>query len=358
MDRNNLIIDEQLLTPESIYQMKEHAKLYDSTPDKKTFLKNISAYEQKVVLLNSVRPYEVLQFLSELELETSKLILNSLNYDDISRILMLFTQEDKEMFYKTFSDLDLVNQFIVHDKKADEYVSDLSTERKVDLLQASNKETIEATSKVYESIPQSERVEVMDKITSAEASVVLDQVEITEENVKLEENEQNEILNKEEKTEENKEQSEEQQERIKEDKKENTALRDFLTSKLEYYKQNVPGFENIDINNPELYESLPLELQQLIDRDFEMLNKDENKEQLDQTELTNELSSSLGDDDITQIDSSNLESESKENELFVVDNGSLEKFTQAKETCEKELIVSVQNALASQNLQNTNQKTL
>ena len=78
MDKERLIINENELSYEEINKIKQHAKQYDSVADKKEFLRSAGAYEQKIILLESKRPYEVLNYLSELGLQTSKLILNSL----------------------------------------------------------------------------------------------------------------------------------------------------------------------------------------------------------------------------------------------------------------------------------------
>ena len=62
-------------------KFKEHAKLYDTAYDKKEFLKSVSVHEQKIILMNSSKPYEVLNYLDELDLKSSRLLLEELNYD-------------------------------------------------------------------------------------------------------------------------------------------------------------------------------------------------------------------------------------------------------------------------------------
>ena len=92
-------------------QLELHAKKYDSAPNKKEFLKNVCAYEQKIILLNSKNPYEVLNYMQELDLKSSKLVLEELSYEEIKRLLELFTSEHKKMFYNSFSSLELVKAY-------------------------------------------------------------------------------------------------------------------------------------------------------------------------------------------------------------------------------------------------------
>lgn len=158
---------EKEINYDEIKQMEEHAKGYEVAADKKDFLRNISAYEQKIILLNSKNPYEVLNYLDELDLKNSRQILNELSFDEIKQILELFTSEDKQNFYKNFSDLTLVNQFIVHDKSSSNYIKDLSFDRKVNLIDSSNKETVMASAKIYETMPKEERSIVSEVVTTA-----------------------------------------------------------------------------------------------------------------------------------------------------------------------------------------------
>ena len=154
MEEKNI---EKEINYDEIKKMEEHARGYETAEDKKEFLKNIPAYEQKIILLNSKNPYDVLCYLDELDLKNSRLILEELSFEEINKILELFTLEDKQNFYKNFSDLSLVNKFIAHDSKADEYVKDLSLDRKVDLINSSDKTTVVASAKIYESLPVEER---------------------------------------------------------------------------------------------------------------------------------------------------------------------------------------------------------
>ena len=156
-----------------IKQIKEHAKNYDLSSDKKEFLKNVSAYEQKLILLESKNPCEVLTYLDELNLKSTKLVLRELTVDEISKILELFTTEDKKRFYNTFSELSVVNEFIMFDKNSSEYIKELSIERKIELMDSSNEKTSEATSIVYESMTPEEKTIAVESITSVDAISVL-----------------------------------------------------------------------------------------------------------------------------------------------------------------------------------------
>lgn len=174
MDNIDTISNQTILNEESINSIKEHALLYDTAYDKKDFLKNVSPYEQKIILMNSSRPYEVLNYLDELDLKGTRVLLEQLNYDEIKHIISLFTGEDKKKFYANFSDLSLVNQFIVQDRNASDHVEDLSFERKVEILDSSDKETEVATSAIYESMSAEERVSAAEKVTDVDASYTLE----------------------------------------------------------------------------------------------------------------------------------------------------------------------------------------
>ena len=201
MEERNI---EKSINYDEIKQMEEHAKKYEDAFDKKDFLRNISAYEQKIILLNSQHPYEVLNYLDELDLKNSRQILSELNFDEIKNILELFTAEDKKDFYKSFSDLSLVNQFIVQDKASSNYIKDLSFDRKVDLIDSSNKETVMASAKIYETMPEEERIVVAESVTTSnsistlsEAAGYVESNEINSDVVKLDSttNESNELDN-------------------------------------------------------------------------------------------------------------------------------------------------------------------
>jgi len=195
-------MEEKELYYEKIKQMEEHSKKYEEAPDKKDFLKNVSAYEQKLILLNSNKPYEVLNYLDELDLKNTREILSELSFDEINRIVELFTTEDKQRFYKNFSDLTLVNQFIVNDKSSSNYIKDLSFDRKVDLIDSSNKETVMASAMIYETMPDEERDVVPEFITTSNSVSTLNEainyVENNETDIETDEENLNENDSKEE----------------------------------------------------------------------------------------------------------------------------------------------------------------
>lgn len=184
---NENILISQGMSYEYLKRLEEHSKLYDFVPDKKSFLRSIIPYEQKLVLLNSSDPYEVLNYLDELDNKATRKILNELTYDEIKKVISLFNSEDKKAFYSHYSDLDLVNQFIVHDKNASEYIDDLTFNRKVDLIDSSNSKTIEATSKVYETMSEEQQDIVSDFVTESSAVSNLSTVEAQAENNSIEE---------------------------------------------------------------------------------------------------------------------------------------------------------------------------
>lgn len=184
---NENILISQGMSYEYLKRLEEHSKLYDFVSDKKSFLRSIIPYEQKLVLLNSSDPYEVLNYLDELDNKATRKILNELTYDEIKKVISLFSSEDKKAFYSHYSDLDLVNQFIVHDKNASEYIDDLTFNRKVDLIDSSNSKTIEATSKVYETMSEEQQDIVSDFVTESSAVSTLSVVEAQAENNSIEE---------------------------------------------------------------------------------------------------------------------------------------------------------------------------
>ena len=175
MNTNN---NQNFIDYETMKKIHEHALLYESAYDKKDFLRNISPYEQKIILMNSSKPYDILEYLDELDLKGTRLLLEELSFDEIKHIINLFSSEDKKKFYATFSDLALVNQFITHDKNSSEHVENLSFERKVDLMDSSDKETEVATSVIYESMAVDERVTASEKLTDADASYTLESTNV------------------------------------------------------------------------------------------------------------------------------------------------------------------------------------
>ena len=168
----------KILDTDAMNIIKQHAKLYDSAYDKKDFLKNISVYEQKIILMNSSKPYEVLNYLDELDLKSSRLLLEELTVDEIKHIISLFSSEDKKAFYNTFSDLSLVNQFIIQDNNSYQHVEELPFERKVELIASSDKDTQIASSVIYESMSSEERVTAIEKVTDIDSISALESIDI------------------------------------------------------------------------------------------------------------------------------------------------------------------------------------
>ena len=226
MDNITELNDQKNIDSATMKKIREHANLYDSSYDKKEFLKNVSVHEQKIILMNSSKPYEVLNYLDELDLKSSRLLLEELNYDEIKHIISLFSAEDKKRFYATFSDLSLVNQFISQDKNSHVYVQNLSFDRKLDLIDSSDKQTEVATSVIYESMPYEERVSAAEKVTDVNASYTLESTAVyneTQETLSNEEQQTTEteqVQGKQVQQEEQKEQVQEQPEPEQEEKTE------------------------------------------------------------------------------------------------------------------------------------------
>ena len=248
------------------------------------------AYEQKIILLNSKKPYEVLNYMQELDLKSSRLVLDELNYEEIKGLLELFTSEDKKMFYNSFSSLELVNNFITCDKKSYEYVKDLPFDRKISLLKNSKKETIQATTELYDSMSSVEKKEAEQTISfesSAEASLSLSEMIDSSENyqtVNLDEVTVEKTDNVEEPLENNLDKVEELDENTnteKEQELENLELlkekNDFLKANIQNYIEKNLKFEEIDINLEDAYSLLSAELKSIVDDDFNL--REETKKQ-------------------------------------------------------------------------------
>lgn len=273
-----------------IKQLELHANRYDSAPDKKDFLKNVCAYEQKIILLNSKNPYEVLNYMQELDLESSRLVLDELNYEEIKNLLELFTSEHKKMFYNSFSSLELVNSFITCDKKSYEYVKNLSFNRKIDLLKNSKKETIQATTELYDSMSTVEKKEAEQAISfesSAQASHTLSEVVDGSENYQTE-NLDELVIEKIDNAEDLLEKDEEYDENTntkKEQELENPGLlkekNNFLKANIQKYIEQNIKFEEVDINLEDVYSLLPSDLKLIIDNDFNLNKQMEDVENLE-----------------------------------------------------------------------------
>lgn len=322
-----------------IKRIEEHAKNYEQVSDKKEFLKNVSAYEQKCILLNSKRPYDVLMYLDELDLQSSRLVISELTYEEISKILELFTSEDKKNFYKSFSDLSLVNEFIKYDNNSSEHIKTLSFDRKVDILESTNKDTVQSSSKLYESMSSEEKTKAVELVTDVHASSVL--IDIADNNdknldkdnnlfkeIKILENKTNEKENvQEEQEQNNKDKKQENPEQINEDK--NCFIRD----NIQKFKYKISELQTIDINEENIYALLSTESKKLIDQEFELYV--ENKK-------NNSISKETSDTLI--IDNSNN----------VSNDSIVNKFNEMKTKCERDKIQLYQNYIVQENQNITN----
>lgn len=162
---NDRRINENEFSYEELIKLREHSMQYQNVSDKRTFLKNMIPFEQKLVLLNSYKPYEVLSFLESLDYKNTDLIIDSLTNDELRKIINLFTMEDKQRFYNNFSHLDLVNRFIAHDKNSKEYVEKLTIDRKVDLLNETDNKTLESVETIYSTMSSEEKQIANEKVT-------------------------------------------------------------------------------------------------------------------------------------------------------------------------------------------------
>ena len=292
MNIEEKIFTEKELSYEELNQMKEHAKKYDYVVDKKEFLKSITPYEQKLVLLETKNPYEVLTYLDELDFNNSRLILQQLTSAEIRKIIDEFTSEDKRKFYANFSDLSLVNQFIMYDTNSKEHITNLKTERKVDILNSTKAETKESATKIYDTIKEEEKEFVVGNITTAEAKLAVEEVVLENqvEELVAEEEQIEEPIAKEQQTEveepQEEKQEELQEEKIKEQQEEKAPeqiieLNNFIREKMDFYIKTVPQFSDIKFGEEDLYTKLSPELKEIIDNDFNLYLKEKNKENLE-----------------------------------------------------------------------------
>lgn len=288
-------------------QMKEKAKKIDYEPDKKSFLRTMNPLEQKMALFFSRRPYDIINYLGDLNNKDTNMMLNELTNEEISKLLEQFTAEDKRNFYSNFSNSVLVNRFIANDKQAFNHVDELDLERKIELLDSSKVSTTKATETIYDSLSTNEKAEVESKITSIEGSIVIDNViepnennlennvEETEELDVVKENEQKIQLEeiKEEK-EQLKEEKVEEKEKIEEKIQENKLkeINNFLKVKLEQYKQQNAKFNDINIDNPELFNSLSEELKEIVVNDFDLFIKEGENKSKQPEDILNEFQNS------------------------------------------------------------------
>lgn len=276
---------------EELVQMMNHVKQYDITDDKKSFLKNISTYEQKLVLLESKKPYEVLKYLEELDLPNTKLVLNELKSEEIRKILDLFSSEDKKAFYDTYQELGLVNMFIANDKNAYNHIENLDLDRKIELINSSNQETINSTSKIYETVSVEDKKVMIDNITTLDGKTNLENVSAYEEYLNNQETKVEELENSEnaqlDKIEELENvEIEDKVEEVSEplNNEENNEylnqINDFIKNKLEFYIENNPKFKDLDLTEEDIFNSLDNELKQLVENDFNIFKENQEDEKL------------------------------------------------------------------------------
>lgn len=356
-----------------IKQIREHAKKYDLSSDKKNFLKYVSAYEQKVILLQSKNPYEVITYLQELDLKSSRLVLDELSFDEISKILELFTSEHKESFYNNFPELSLVNEFIVCDKNSSEYIKELPLDRKVELIDSSNTSTILATSKVYDSMTLEEKTIAVKSMESVNAIDALNKIseykedQTLKEQKPLEKQEDHKINDEKLKIELKRELETEEEKEMR------RKINDFLKMNIQLYIQKNKLFETFPIDAEDLYSLLPPELKELIDKDFAVeQEKQKEDESLDKQEVKEEKpeNETLQNDnkDINSLDqnddlmSADMDIEKIE-KYSIIGNGEYKvnivkqpeinvDFTKAKDACERELIYKVKQDVKLQPLEN------
>lgn len=264
-------------------QMKEKAKKIDYEPDKKSFLRAMNPLEQKMALFYSRKPYDIINYLGDLNNKDTDMMLDELTNEEISKLLEQFTAEDKEHFYSNFSNSILVNKFIANDKQAFNHVDKLDLERKIELLDSSKVSTTKATETIYDSLSTNEKVEVESKITSTEGSIVIDNIiEYNENNLEnnveaieeldiVKENEQKIQPEEIEDEKEQKEEKVEEKEEFKEDKFK--QINEFLKVKMEQYKQQNPKFKDINLDNPDLFNSLSDDLKEIVVNDFDLFVK-------------------------------------------------------------------------------------
>lgn len=353
MGQENIVRDEKQIDYKVLKQIQDHAKKYEYANDKKDFLRKVSAFEHKLILLNSTEPYEVLSYLDELDLKSSRLVLSELTNEEVKSILDKFTSEDKKSFYNHFSDLELVNQFIMNDKNAKEHLEEVSFKRKVEILDSSSKETIESSSKVYDSMTPRQKELADDHLTNVDSITALTNtaeyqkhVEITEKIKENTDNKQNEEL----KEIENQELKEQQKEELKEEEKKETekkeikeelkdeAMKEFYKNRIEFYKQNNLEFKNYDDTLLNDYLNLPQELKLIVDSDYENFKLNDKKAK----ELENsEKYSVIGN------------GESKASIVSTL--GAKESFKDAVKYCEAKEIINITEKI---NSKNTNENEL
>ena len=197
----NEIIDEKYIDANTLKEIKEHAKQYDTSPDKREFLKEVGAYEQKLILMTSSHPCDVLRFLSEINSKITKIVLESIDSNFILNILNKFTADDKKWFYRHYPNADIVNKFITSDDLSKQYIEQLPLERKVEIIASSTTDTYAASKEVYSTLSESDIMEITtnDSIPSVVTDKITDlQQEAIQENNNIVDNiipEATEVIN-------------------------------------------------------------------------------------------------------------------------------------------------------------------
>lgn len=318
-------INMQYISYEQLKQMQEHAIEYNVAFDKINFLRNVSPYEQKIILLQALKPYEVLNNLNKIDSKNTRLVLDSLTYDEIKNIINLFSSEDKKSFYTNFSDLDLVNQFIKQDTNSNNYIKDLTFDRKVELINNTDSKTIEATNEIYQSMTSVEQEKVSTAITASSAVSAVSEVSDNDarETIEIPSKETEDLENNQEiqQLEETKEEQIEETEELKEESQDQAIdlKNEFLKTNLQYYTNN-KEFSNLTLEEIN-YLNLPESLKIIIDKDYNLYqealrNKEENQDEI------------------------------------------LEKFNNEKENCERDFINKVVNDITNEDIKIIEEETI
>lgn len=214
-----------------------------------------------------------------MDLKNTNQLINNLNDQVILELLSLFTSEDKKSFYSRFSDLELLNRFIKFDKNASEHVADLNIDRKVELLNSSDKTLVEASSKVYDTISEDDKEAVLDKVFTVDGISALS--EVTSEETLQQNNEvisevgkvkqENTTINVEEEKEDIGSQTKEM--KIDEEvKTHENLIFDFFKFNIQYYVNIFPVLKEADIDSL-TFESILLEIITQIEKDYEVYQK-------------------------------------------------------------------------------------
>lgn len=341
---NDIRKEEKDYNYDELLQLQEHARKYNYETDKKEFLKKVNPQEQRIILLSSQNPYEVLNYLDEIDLEESRYMLNQLTQEEILKMLDLFSTEDKKMFYATFSQTSLVNRFIALDKKATNHISNLELDRKIELLDSSNLSTVEASYKVYESISPDDRLEVIESITTLDGSVALNSIEddvndLSQiQDISYENSETKSDKPLEEKIDPEKIEQKELNEKSLEEIQHIEIMNQFFKLNIQYYMEKFPELKNLDVSDENLYQSVSPELKLIIDNDFMKL----------QEKLKEQNSDKNINEEEKMVEASNIN----------LDPSALDLFQQAKLDREKLDIDEIKNIVEENTLEEDSVKTM